>query len=108
MSEANVQANLAGGLVGDFRGAFIQGCMASGAVTAHTGNFPVAGGLVGQVFGGGPMYSFSIGAVSGTAATGGFVGDSVDGTYQHNYWNTTTSGTTTGCGGNGCGSDVTG
>ncbi len=102
-SQANVSANVAGGMVGNFGGTFIQNSMATGTVTSQNGpNDAAAGGMVGALFNGGVLNSYSIGAVSGPGMLGGVVGEYSEGTFNDVYWDTTTSGQTAGCGGNSC------
>ena len=124
-----------GGLVGWQKGGMIEDAYATGAVS---GSGTYVGGLVGYntadgtiedayatgaVTGGAESYvgglvgynrvdtiedAYATGAVSGGTATGGLVGDNDGGTYTNDYFDTTTSGTTTGVGGSGSVSGVTG
>lgn len=124
----------AGGLVGYISSGTIDKAFATGAVTGEDGDY---GGLVGYnssgnditdtyatgtVVGGESSYvgglvgynagaiatSYSTGYVAGDAGyVGGFVGDDAAGTYTHDYWDKTTSGTTS-AGGGGAVTGVTG
>ena len=90
-------SGLIGGLVGqnDYDGSIID-AYATGAVTG-TGTGNDIGGLVGENDQS-ISDAYATGAVSGGTDTGGLVGDNDGGTYTDDYFDTTTSGTTTGVG----------
>ena len=88
-----------GGLVGWNTGT-IEDAYATGAVTG--GENSAVGGLVGDSnYGGTIEDAYATGAVTGGAGSevGGLVGDDDGGTYTDDYFDTTSSGTTTGVGG---------
>ncbi len=82
-----------GGLVGYADGA-ITNSFATGAVNSSTTG---AGGLVGYQSSGAISNSYATGAVSGNISFAGLVGWSAD-TISNSYWNTLTSGLSTGVG----------
>ena len=80
-----------GGLVGDNRG-----ILAAGYATGQVSGVTEAGGLVGFNQPDGEIQaSYATGSVSGASNAGGLVGDN-EGTLTDSYWDTRTSGQTTG------------
>ena len=95
-----VSGSLAGGLVGTigrpFSEATIRASYATGSVDGGT-----AGGLVGRVYDEGIITaSYATGRVAGSR-TGGLVGRNERGTVTNSYWDTSTSGHTSGSPGSG-------
>ena len=83
-----------GGLVGDNRG-----ILAAGYATGRVSGVTEAGGLVGNNQTDGEIQaSYATGPVSAASNAGGLVGLN-DGAITHSYWDTQTSGQTTGSGG---------
>ncbi|MGI4847409.1 MAG: beta strand repeat-containing protein [Janthinobacterium lividum] len=88
-----------GGLVGHNQGS-VSDAYATGAVTGQSGGYDV-GGLVGlNNYNATVTRSYATGAVSGTNSVGSLVGGTFS-TVSNSYWNTDTSGLSTGVGFNG-------
>ncbi len=83
-----------GGLVGKMSGNTILSSYASGAVTA----IRIVGGLVGEATGSAVTItsSYAIGLVTGTTTKGGLAGYASGASITGSFWNTSTSGITTG------------
>ncbi|MFI4911805.1 MAG: GLUG motif-containing protein [Sedimentisphaeraceae bacterium JB056] len=108
ISECYATGNVdgAGGTrVGGF-GGFVSGavsnCYATGEVTASN----TVGGFAGLTYDGVFTACYSVGAVNGSSPTGGFVGQRYQGGPLNGFWDTETSGTTTGIGTGGTGGGV--
>ena len=83
-----------GGFVGQNRGGNIYESYATGDSSGRR----AIGGFVGFMWGGNIDESYSTGSVDGSRHTGGFVGDIYDGTVNNVYWDTESSGQTSGDG----------
>ncbi len=100
VSSVSVSGTVAGGLVGGLAGSAIQNSYSHGSVTG-AGQI---GGLVGDAISSTITHSYSKGAVSSIGIVGGLIGtDSGSNTFDDLYWDTETSGTSTGCNINGLG-----
>ena len=84
----------AGGLIGSHSYVDIENCFATGSVT---GNSRV-GGLIGFTEGTEVSNCFSTGKTEATSDAGGLIGLNGDATFTNSYWNTSTSGNSTGIG----------
>ncbi len=90
-----LSSDIVGGLVGFNFGGTISNSYATGAVTGMAGK---AGGLAGYNSAGTISNSYATGVVTGGAGvTGGLLGSN-GGTVTNSFWDTVTSGTTTGVG----------
>lgn len=87
----DVVGGYAGGLLGSNGGTNYPGISNSYAAGDVTGGY--SGGLIGT-FVGSVVSSYSTGTSSGNAYTGGLLGYITDGSAEHDYWDTTTSGIT--------------
>jgi hypothetical protein len=85
--------NQIGGLTGQSASGDITNCFSTGEVN---GNINV-GGLNGAYYGGTLSNCFATGSVNGSSNSGGFIGENT-GTVIASYWNTQTSGLSTGIG----------
>lgn len=93
-------SNYLGGLVGRST-SNVCNCYAAGNVTSSGGGY--VGGLIGGNYGN-CSYSFSVGAVSGKSAVGGFIGDNGStSSIKNDFWDTESSGKTSAYGSNSTG-----
>lgn len=106
MVAAGSDSEAVGGLVGYNYGGRIRTSYSTGQVIARNALIP-AGGFVGASDSSGRIReSYSTGMVKGSGSVGGFAGNE-QGTAEHDYWDTTTSGTEIGVG-TGSSSGITG
>ncbi|MEX2363721.1 MAG: hypothetical protein WD597_08860, partial [Balneolaceae bacterium] len=88
-----------GGFIGKHYGGTIQNNYSTGNATGTTN----VGGFIGEIENPSAAITtltknYSIGTATGTTNVGGFLGKKTSGTVSGNYWNTTTSGTSTAVG----------
>ncbi len=97
-AKGSVSANRLGGNVGGFAGRNQQASISNSYATGNVSGYATVGGFIGwnQNVGGTVSYSYSTGRVTGVIDMGGFVGYNEPGSYTKNFWDITTSGTTTG------------